>query len=128
MSTAWVMSQLVSLSPKIQSVVGVSDASHFITKGTVWRKILDSALNDFAKLVEQNYPYHFEPKSPEFKAYLNISLKAWHQAFDHFDVLKSAMIEYSSTRQMSFPSYMKHQVYKTLLVRRKRKPKRMSDL
>ena len=110
------MSDLVAISPKIQSLVGIDDGSQISHKGSVGRKLLDSSLYDFAKLIVRNCPGPFDPKCPQFKAYFSFCLDAWHAAFRHFDVLQFTMIEYSSKRKMSLTSYTKQQVYKTLLV------------
>ena len=117
---SWVQSELVSVSPKVHSVISIADAGQFHSKGTAWRKLLDSSLYDLSKLMARKCPHFFEPKSEEFKAYLNRCFDAWCAAFTHFDTLKLSMIEYSSTRQLSFPAYMKQYVNKTLLaIRRK---------
>ena len=118
---SWVRSEFVSTSAKIQSVTSISDASVFHQKGTTWRKLLDSSLYDLAKLIASKCPYFMEPNSEPYRAYFNQCFEAWCASFHSFDTMRSSMIEYSHTRQLSFLAYMKQNVNKTLISIRKKR-------
>lgn len=119
MSTSLVISELIMTSSKIQHVVGVTAATDFVQKGTVWRKLLDSSLYDFSKWMVSKYPHEFDPKSDDFKAFFDVCFQAWCGAFKHFELLRFTKIECSAKNRMCFPAYMRHHLKMFLLIRRR---------
>ena len=123
---------MVSSSGKIQSVVAVSDVEVFRHKGTVWRKMLDSALYDFSKMIAHNWALcsHGDqsPRNEEasFKRFVDRCFEVWCSAFPHFKAMCGEKIEYSSSRQLSFQAYMKQSVNKTLIVARRKYPESLT--
>jgi len=126
-STSLDISELITASSKIQHVISITDATQFVEKGTVWRKLLDSSLYDLSKWMISKYPYEFEPKNDHFKAFFDIVFDAWCGSFEHFESMKSTLIEYS-TKRMSFLAYMRWLVKKNHLLMRRRQDLKLKKL